>query len=159
MTDVQDTPKKVLKRDRVAEIIRNGVTMEQLLEQFGGTGAGLRGLIGDLRDKGHNIVLNRATGMYSYAEGEYKAKKNKPRKPKLKRGRPRKSERPQFTSPAHAEYLRDKLAVPLTLLVTLRHMTTNTDPDVRNMMHESIETIKMARLFVGRFVANNPMEE
>ena len=82
-----------------------------------------------------------------------------PKKLKPKRGRPPHSERPRFTGQAHATHLRDQLQVPLTFLLTLQHMTQNKTPDVQNMMYECVEIIKEARLFIGRFTTNKPMEE
>lgn len=80
----------------------------------------------------------------------------KPRKAKPRGPVPGK---PRMTSPAHATYVRDKLAVPLTFFVTLKNMEPHQGTEIQNLLYECIQTIHTARLFIGRFTTDQPMDE
>lgn len=58
-----------------------------------------------------------------------------------------------------AREIRDRLSTPLALLITLRGQAQQPSPDMDNLLHECVECLKEARLFVGRYVATKPMDE
>jgi len=66
--------------------------------------------------------------------------------------------KPRMTSPAHAQYLRDRLDVPITYFTTLRS-SQPLSSEIDQLLGECHAILKMVQLFVGRFTSNLDMSD